>query len=632
MKKINLGILFFVFSTLMLLAYYGCKKDKNSNQIENSSGNIDMTINGVAWSPATLYASKSGEDMMVYGTSDNGKEFSIKLSSVSTGSFVIGEDNGSFFSDGQNYFRTGDLGTDTIVISAFDNNMIEGKFDLLLIKQGSERDTSGYVQLKGSFHVEQFFNNPYGWDRGKVSFYKTAESCDVMVRINMFSKGGGSNETPIAGPSPYLTFNFTEIPECEYGGYNLDMAPLTSRSGFDFRILPEGDYSIQIVTPDDNMNWTKIIAEDVVKIEKQKCILYEVKCDTGNMIKVITKPVTGITDNSAITGGEISYDGIDPIDITNRGVEYVAINPNYGESHTENGSGLGEFTSNLTDLHSATEYKVRAYCYDFERGRYYYGDWILFQTTGGGSGITVITKPVTNIFFYTAQSGGEIINSTDEILDISMRGICWSWFFDEPTIEWCDSKTEDGAGNGSYQSTMDSLSDGGHYYVRAYAISNSGQVYYGNVIEFSTLSSILILKVDNVTDTFYVGSSAGFGLFNSLYFHYVYDEYKQGSFNIYPDSQTSWAATTYNFDHTCLPAPFLNFSRFELLLNGGAWYSYQPVECVSGLGFNSNGDLTIDIFNNDSIVGSFNAELFEEYNYSNTISISGWFKVYRYNR
>jgi len=112
----------------------------------------------------------------------------------------------------------------------------------------------------------------------------------------------------------------------------------------------------------------------------------------------------------------------------------------------------------------------------------------------------------------------------------------------------------------------------------------------------------------------------------------VYDEYKQGSFNIYPDSQTSWAATTYNFDHTCLPAPFLNFSRFELLLNGGAWYSYQPVECVSGLGFNSNGDLTIDIFNNDSIVGSFNAELFEEYNYSNTISISGWFKVYRYNR
>jgi hypothetical protein len=418
MKKINLGILFFVFSTLMLLAYYGCKKDKNSNQIENSSGNIDMTINGIAWSPATLYASKSGEDMMVYGTNDNGKEFSIKLSSVSTGSFVIGEDNGGFFSDGQNYFRTGDLGTDTIVISAFDNNMIEGEFDLLLIKQGSERDTSGYVQLKGSFHVEQFFNNPYGWDRGKVSFYKTAESCDVMVRINMFNNGGGSNETPIAGPSPYLTFNFTEIPECEYGGYNLDMAPLNSRSGFDFRILPEGDYSIQIVTPDDNMNWTKIIAEDVVKIEKQKCILYEVKCDTEDNISVTTEPVSYIFHYMAVSGGVISYSGPDTANITSRGVCWsLTPNPSINDYKTNDGTGIGQYGSAISGLTPATTYYVRAYAES--ESIVYYGNQQSFQTTINNSimnitidGVDYIGKATLQFpfpYFIIYESNGEYV-------------------------------------------------------------------------------------------------------------------------------------------------------------------------------------------------------------------------------
>ncbi len=76
--------------------------------------------------------------------------------------------------------------------------------------------------------------------------------------------------------------------------------------------------------------------------------------------KVTTKDVTGITETTAICGGEVTdYGGAE---VTARGVCWSTNeNPTIADSHTTDGSGLGSFTSNITGLATGNTYYVRAY-------------------------------------------------------------------------------------------------------------------------------------------------------------------------------------------------------------------------------------------------------------------------------
>ena len=76
--------------------------------------------------------------------------------------------------------------------------------------------------------------------------------------------------------------------------------------------------------------------------------------------KVTTKDVTGITETTAICGGEVTDDG--GAEVTAKGVCWSTNeNPTIADSHTMNGSGLGSFTSNITGLAAGNTYYVRAY-------------------------------------------------------------------------------------------------------------------------------------------------------------------------------------------------------------------------------------------------------------------------------
>ena len=80
------------------------------------------------------------------------------------------------------------------------------------------------------------------------------------------------------------------------------------------------------------------------------------------VFRIITISVTDITDSSAISGGNVIADGGAPI--TARGVVWSNLpNPTIdnNEGHTNDGSGLGEFTSTLTSLLPDTTYYLRAY-------------------------------------------------------------------------------------------------------------------------------------------------------------------------------------------------------------------------------------------------------------------------------
>jgi len=75
---------------------------------------------------------------------------------------------------------------------------------------------------------------------------------------------------------------------------------------------------------------------------------------------VTTSVVTSVTSNSAMCGGFVTADGGD--NVTARGVCWsTSANPTVNDSHTTNGTGMGNFISNITGLTPNTTYYVRAY-------------------------------------------------------------------------------------------------------------------------------------------------------------------------------------------------------------------------------------------------------------------------------
>ena len=99
--------------------------------------------------------------------------------------------------------------------------------------------------------------------------------------------------------------------------------------------------------------------------------------------KVKTSAVSEITINSAVCGGEVTSDGNGTI--TARGICWsTSQNPTIEDNKTTNGSGLGSFTSNLSNLSPNTTYYVRAYATN-EVGTSY-GNEVSFTTLDPANG------------------------------------------------------------------------------------------------------------------------------------------------------------------------------------------------------------------------------------------------------
>ncbi len=187
-----------------------------------------------------------------------------------------------------------------------------------------------------------------------------------------------------------------------------------------------------------------------------------------------TTEVAEITLTTAVSGGNISDDGGAPV--TARGVCWSTNEtPTIADSKTEDGEGIGDFTSSITELEAGTTYYVRAYATNSEGTSY--GDEASFTTLDLP---TLTTTEVTEITQNSAISGGNI--SDDGGAPVTARGVCWSTN-ETPTI--ADSKTEDGGGAGSFSSNITELETGSTYYIRAYATNSEG-TSYGNAISFTT--------------------------------------------------------------------------------------------------------------------------------------------------
>lgn len=136
----------------------------------------------------------------------------------------------------------------------------------------------------------------------------------------------------------------------------------------------------------------------------------------------------------------------------------------------------GAIFQTINNLEPEKRYYVRAFTEKADR-TVEYSDDVTFVTPS-----YIVTRSITNIGSTSATAGGEIrFNIPGNIM---LAGSCWSLKNPNPTT--ANTRTGDVISNMNWFSSMENLKPNTQYWVRAYVITDSGQVYYGNVVTFKT--------------------------------------------------------------------------------------------------------------------------------------------------
>ena len=199
--------------------------------------------------------------------------------------------------------------------------------------------------------------------------------------------------------------------------------------------------------------------------------------------------VNNITSSSATCSSEVVNDG--GADVVSRGVCWNTVsNPTIWNNHTNDGYGVGTFTSSMTNMSPGTVYYVRAFAtnsvgtaYSAQRS---------FVTNSIPP--TVLTENISSIGGTSATVGGNV--TADGGAEVTARGICWSTT-QNPTVS--NSHTSNGSGTGTFTAVINNLSPSTTYYVRAYATNSKG-TSYGVQKVFTTVAVPPSVTTDDITN------------------------------------------------------------------------------------------------------------------------------------
>ncbi len=186
---------------------------------------------------------------------------------------------------------------------------------------------------------------------------------------------------------------------------------------------------------------------------------------------VITNEVTDITGTSAKCGGNVTSDGGFPV--TERGVCWSTNeNPTINDSHTNDGTGMGFFTSNIVDLNGSTNYYIKAYAIN-EIG-IAYGNQLTFITetppppTGAINGLFSVSD-TQKVYFSQGNLQYMISTNTWEFAEHQYDYITHNSFTGTSLFGWGTSGYDHGAVSYAPMSTSDSYSN---YYAYGNSLCN----------------------------------------------------------------------------------------------------------------------------------------------------------------
>ena len=217
-------------------------------------------------------------------------------------------------------------------------------------------------------------------------------------------------------------------------------------------------------------------------------------CEKENpkSLPILTSIVaSGITDTSAYSGGVILDNG--NANIIKRGVCWSSNQtPTINDFKTEDGVGIGTYTSKLLGLKALTTYYLRAYAANSVGIAY--GNETSFITNAGAPiistlQVSLIAQTYANIEVNIISDGGSAITAS---------GVCWG-ITQLPSIT--NSKTSENIGSGEFTSNLTGLMPNTIFYARAYA-ANSVGIAYGSIVTFKT-SAIDVGTMTDIDDNDY---------------------------------------------------------------------------------------------------------------------------------
>ncbi|MFA5712856.1 MAG: FISUMP domain-containing protein [Bacteroidales bacterium] len=204
---------------------------------------------------------------------------------------------------------------------------------------------------------------------------------------------------------------------------------------------------------------------------------------------VTTSSITSVTSNSATVNSEVIDDS--GFAVTERGIVWgTSPSPTIESNREISGSGVGQYSVELTNLLPNVKYFVRSYAINSKATAY--GEELSFTTNAELPLLT--TKEPSSVIYNAISTGGTI--SYNGGADITHRGVCWSTS-PNPTVD--GSFTSDGTGIGTFTSQIEELQPATTYYLRAYATNIAG-TGYGQEVEVTTLP-VLRFTIPNFTDS-----------------------------------------------------------------------------------------------------------------------------------
>lgn len=183
---------------------------------------------------------------------------------------------------------------------------------------------------------------------------------------------------------------------------------------------------------------------------------------------VITDSVYKIMANSVRVKAHVESDG--GFAVTKRGVCWSkTADPTLDDDFTNEGSGVGEFTSAIKNLTENTTYYIRSFATNQTKTSY--GEQFKITTLDGMP--IVECEEITDITSNSIVCQGIVVSDCD--IPVLERGFVYSTN-QYPTIENA-GKISVGKGLGTYTTSISKLERDTKYYIRAYATNTTGTAY-----------------------------------------------------------------------------------------------------------------------------------------------------------
>ena len=156
------------------------------------------------------------------------------------------------------------------------------------------------------------------------------------------------------------------------------------------------------------------------------------------------------------------------------------------------------FSATLSGLNAATTYYIRAYAKD-DQGTVVYSETVTYVVEAHQD-LDVETVSADEISTISARLWGKV---RDNNVPVRERGICWSATEQQPTVNNATPVVVD-TDDENYSITIDTEYNT-TYYFRAYGKNSRGDVYYGEVLSFTTpdinLPELVMEDATEITDS-----------------------------------------------------------------------------------------------------------------------------------